>query len=114
MQLDGIKEYWSFCGEIEDLDVMRFPDTGRFKGIAFITYTTVSFSPMPASQGPALLNSQCLHTVDCQRVSLTYLVPQFLPQHLLLQQSSTLLVICATLAGPGWHLMHTCPTPLQQ
>ena len=40
-QVDTIREYWSFCGEIEDLDVMRFPDTGRFKGIAFITYTTV-------------------------------------------------------------------------
>lgn len=49
MQLDGIKEYWSFCGEIEDLDVMRFPDTGRFKGIAFITYTTVSFETLVAS-----------------------------------------------------------------
>lgn len=44
MQLDAIREYWGFCGEIEDLDVMRFPDTGRFKGIAFITYTTVRFS----------------------------------------------------------------------
>ncbi len=41
LQVDAIREYWSFCGEIEDLDVMRFPDTGRFKGIAFITYTTV-------------------------------------------------------------------------
>lgn len=42
LQVDAIREYWSFCGEIEDLDVMRFPDTGRFKGIAFITYSTVS------------------------------------------------------------------------
>ena len=40
-QVDAIREYWSFCGEIEDLDVMRFPDTGRFKGIAFITYAAV-------------------------------------------------------------------------
>ena len=44
VQVDAIREYWSFCGEIEDLDVMRFPDTGRFKGIAFITYATVSCS----------------------------------------------------------------------
>lgn len=27
---------------MEDLDLMRFPDTGRFKGIAFITFATVS------------------------------------------------------------------------
>lgn len=35
---DSIREYWSFCGPIEDLEVLRFPDTGRFKGIAFITF----------------------------------------------------------------------------
>ena len=29
-----MRDYWSYCGEIEKLDVMRFPDTGRFKGIA--------------------------------------------------------------------------------
>ena len=51
-QVDAIREYWSYCGEIEDLDVMRFPDTGRFKGIAFITFTTVS--PLPPTQS-------CMH-----------------------------------------------------
>ena len=50
-QIDAIREYWGYCGEIEDLDVMRFPDTGRFKGIAFITYATVSLlPPLPACQ----------------------------------------------------------------
>lgn len=38
---DDVREYWSYCGEIEDLDLMRFPDSGRFKGIAFITFATV-------------------------------------------------------------------------
>lgn len=37
-----MEDYWSYCGEIESLDLMRFPDTGRFKGIAFITFKTVS------------------------------------------------------------------------
>ena len=37
-------EYWGYCGEIESLDLMRFPDTGRFKGICFITFRTVSAS----------------------------------------------------------------------
>ncbi len=41
MQEDDIREYWSYCGEIEEMDLMRFPDTGRFKGIAFITFKTV-------------------------------------------------------------------------
>ena len=34
-------DYWSYCGEIADLDLMRFPDSGRFRGIAFITFATV-------------------------------------------------------------------------
>lgn len=33
-------EYWSYCGEIESMDMMTFPDTGRFRGIVFITFTT--------------------------------------------------------------------------
>lgn len=36
----SIREYWSDCGEIESLDIMRFPDSGRFKGMVFITFTT--------------------------------------------------------------------------
>ena len=41
-QEDDVWEYWGYCGEIESLDLMRFPDTGRFKGICFITFKTVS------------------------------------------------------------------------
>lgn len=33
-----MREYWSYCGEIESLDILTFPDTGRFRGIAFITF----------------------------------------------------------------------------
>lgn len=41
-QEEEVREYWSYCGEIESLSLMRFPDTNRFKGIAFITFATVS------------------------------------------------------------------------
>lgn len=44
LQEDDVWEYWGYCGEIESLDLMRFPDTGRFKGICFITFKTVSAS----------------------------------------------------------------------
>lgn len=44
VQEDEVRDYWSYCGEIEDLDLMRFPDTGRFKGIAFVTFADVSIS----------------------------------------------------------------------
>ncbi|KAK9866702.1 hypothetical protein WJX84_003840 [Apatococcus fuscideae] len=40
LEEDDIREYWTYCGEIEEMDLMRFPDTGRFKGIAFITFKT--------------------------------------------------------------------------
>lgn len=38
--VDTIKEYWEYCGEVEDVDLMTFPDTGNFRGIAFITFKT--------------------------------------------------------------------------
>ncbi|CAK0785027.1 hypothetical protein CVIRNUC_008232 [Coccomyxa viridis] len=37
---DDVWDYWGYCGDIESLDLMRFPDTGRFKGICFITFKT--------------------------------------------------------------------------
>ena len=46
-QEEDVREYWSYCGEIESLDLMRFPDTGRFKGIAFITFATVRAAALP-------------------------------------------------------------------
>lgn len=45
---------------MEEADLMRFPDTGRFKGIAFITFATVRHKPQCA---PACL---CLgHGARC-------------------------------------------------
>ena len=41
VQEEAVRDYWSYCGEIADLDLMRFPDSGRFRGIAFITFATV-------------------------------------------------------------------------
>ena len=37
---DMLKEYWSFCGEIEAMDLMHFPDSGNFNGAMFITFKT--------------------------------------------------------------------------
>lgn len=33
-----IREYWGYCGEIEELDMLTFPDSGKFRGIVFITF----------------------------------------------------------------------------
>jgi hypothetical protein len=35
---DTITEYWSFCGEVEAVEMLVFPDSGRFRGIAFVTF----------------------------------------------------------------------------
>ena len=37
---EDVREYWEWCGPIASLDLMRFPDTGRFRGIAFLTFAT--------------------------------------------------------------------------
>jgi len=37
---DDVRAYWEWCGEVASLDVMRFPDTGRFRGIAFVSFAT--------------------------------------------------------------------------
>lgn len=37
---EQVEEYWGWCGEIESLDMLTFPDSGRFRGIAFITFRT--------------------------------------------------------------------------
>ncbi|KAK9798166.1 hypothetical protein WJX73_004116 [Symbiochloris irregularis] len=38
MEEDDVRQFWEECGPIESLDLMRFPDTQRFRGIAFITF----------------------------------------------------------------------------
>jgi hypothetical protein len=35
---DDIRDFFSECGTIEELDCMTFPDTGKFRGIGFITF----------------------------------------------------------------------------
>ncbi len=42
-----MRDYWGYCGEVADLDLMRFPDTGRFRGIAFITFATARARARP-------------------------------------------------------------------
>ena len=44
LQEQDVREFWEECGEVGEVDLMRFPDTGRFKGIAFITFATVGLA----------------------------------------------------------------------
>ena len=37
---ETVREYWAFCGDIEVMDLMYFPDTGNFNGSMFITFKT--------------------------------------------------------------------------
>ena len=35
---DDIHALFGECGAVSDIDMATFPDTGRFKGLAFITF----------------------------------------------------------------------------
>ncbi|GAX75058.1 hypothetical protein CEUSTIGMA_g2502.t1 [Chlamydomonas eustigma] len=35
-----VREYWGYCGEIESMDMLVFPDSGNFNGVMFITFKT--------------------------------------------------------------------------
>jgi hypothetical protein len=37
---ETLRMYWAFCGEIESMDLMHFPDSGNFNGALFITFKT--------------------------------------------------------------------------
>jgi nucleolin len=35
---DDIRSYFDGCGTITEIDCMKFPETGKFRGIAIITF----------------------------------------------------------------------------
>ena len=37
---EDVKAYWEECGPIESMDLLRFKDSGRFNGAAFVTFKT--------------------------------------------------------------------------
>lgn len=37
---DNIRDFFNFCGEIKDVRMPTFPDSGRSRGLCFITFTT--------------------------------------------------------------------------
>ncbi len=36
----SVREYWGYCGEIESMDMLVFPDSGNFNGVMFVTFAT--------------------------------------------------------------------------
>lgn len=38
---EELRAVWGECGAVEALDMLTFADSGKFKGIAFITFATV-------------------------------------------------------------------------
>lgn len=35
---DDIKSFFESCGTVTDVDCMKFPETGKFRGIAILTF----------------------------------------------------------------------------
>lgn len=85
-----VREYWEYCGPIESLDLMVFPDTGRFKGIAFITFATDEAYESALSCDGADCDGQILKVQKCKAdtkqkssmntASSTYQVQDAIPQ----------------------------------
>lgn len=40
---DDIRSYFESCGSITEIDCMKFPDSGKFKGIAIISFRVSQF-----------------------------------------------------------------------
>jgi nucleolin len=63
---EQVHEYWSWCGEVRELDVLTFPDTGRFRGIAFVTFADdAGYEAALACDGEAL-DGQTLKVEKCK------------------------------------------------
>eukprot|EP00270_Netrium_digitus_P016254 TRINITY_DN580_c0_g1_i1.p1 TRINITY_DN580_c0_g1~~TRINITY_DN580_c0_g1_i1.p1 ORF type:complete len:393 (+),score=115.65 TRINITY_DN580_c0_g1_i1:70-1248(+) len=39
---DGIRSYFEGCGSVESVELLTFPDSGRFRGIAFVTFKSMT------------------------------------------------------------------------
>lgn len=37
---EDVRAYWEYCGPIESMDLLKFKDSGRFNGAAFVTFAT--------------------------------------------------------------------------
>ena len=40
---DDVRYYFEGCGTINDVDCMKFPDTGKFRGIAIISFEVIIY-----------------------------------------------------------------------
>jgi RNA recognition motif-containing protein len=41
---DDIKSFFEGCGTITEIDCMKFPETGKFRGIAILTFKVCFFT----------------------------------------------------------------------
>lgn len=41
---DDIRSYFEGCGTITEIDCMKFPDSGKFRGIAIISFKVIVVS----------------------------------------------------------------------
>ena len=76
-----VREYWEYCGPIEALDLMVFPDTGRFKGIAFITFATDEAYQSAIACDGAECDGQILKVQKCKADPKKRKATQSRPEH---------------------------------
>jgi hypothetical protein len=73
-----VREYWTYFGELEAVDLLTFKDSGRFNGAAFITFRTqvrVRYVWRGGLEGPAGLCGHCRVLEDSSWRALEVLTP---------------------------------------
>ncbi|EFJ49066.1 hypothetical protein VOLCADRAFT_90315 [Volvox carteri f. nagariensis] len=61
-----VREYWSYCGEVESMHLLTFPDSGNFNGTAYITFKTQEGYEAALACKGEMLEGRALRVEKCK------------------------------------------------
>ncbi|GIL66704.1 hypothetical protein Vafri_20193 [Volvox africanus] len=63
---ETIREYWGYCGEVESMHLLTFPDSGNFNGTAYITFKTQDAYEAALACNGEMLEGRALRVEKCK------------------------------------------------
>ncbi|GLI63843.1 hypothetical protein VaNZ11_006945, partial [Volvox africanus] len=63
---ETIREYWGYCGEVESMHLLTFPDSGNFNGTAYITFKTQDAYEAALACHGEMLEGRALRVEKCK------------------------------------------------
>ncbi|GIL82358.1 hypothetical protein Vretimale_11830 [Volvox reticuliferus] len=63
---ETIREYWGYCGEVESMHLLTFPDSGNFNGTAYITFKTQEAYEAALACNGEMLEGRALRVEKCK------------------------------------------------